>query len=55
MIDENQNPWNTISNRLVYENPWIRVREDSVIHPNGELGIYGLVHYRDTAPWASCP
>ena len=33
----------------VYENPWISVREDSVIRPDGEPGIYGVVHYKNTA------
>lgn len=33
----------TISSRIVYNNPWITVREDDVIHPSGEKGIYGFV------------
>jgi 8-oxo-dGTP pyrophosphatase MutT (NUDIX family) len=28
---------------LVYSNPWIRVREDKVITPQGNDGIYGVV------------
>ena len=43
------NPWRTLGSRRVYENPWISVREDSVIRPDGEPGIYGLVHYKNTA------
>ncbi len=38
-----KNPWKTISSRIVYENPWIRVREDQVIRPDGKSGIYGVV------------
>lgn len=38
-----QNPWKTLSQREVYRNPWIRVREDQVLCPNGEPGIYGVV------------
>jgi 8-oxo-dGTP pyrophosphatase MutT (NUDIX family) len=30
----------------VYENPWIRVREDQVITPGGTPGIYGVVECR---------
>nr|WP_221242880.1 NUDIX hydrolase [Conexibacter arvalis] len=29
--------------RTVYENRWIRVREDAVVRPDGEQGIYGVV------------
>jgi hypothetical protein len=25
------NPWRKLSTRLIYENPWIRLREDQVI------------------------
>jgi 8-oxo-dGTP pyrophosphatase MutT (NUDIX family) len=28
---------------VVYENPWIRVREDAVVRPDGTPGIYGVV------------
>lgn len=35
--------WVTTSSRVVYENPWIEVREDTVIRPNGAECIYGLV------------
>jgi 8-oxo-dGTP pyrophosphatase MutT (NUDIX family) len=43
------NPWRMLGSRRVYENPWISVREDSVIRPDGEPGIYGVVHYKNTA------
>ena len=33
----------TTSSREVYRNPWIRVREDTVEHPDGAQGIYGVV------------
>jgi 8-oxo-dGTP pyrophosphatase MutT (NUDIX family) len=40
------NPWKTLSSRTAYENSWIRVREDSVIRPDGGPGIYGVVEIR---------
>lgn len=43
------NPWRTLDARPVYENPWISVREDDVIRPDGSPGIYGVVHYKNTA------
>ncbi len=41
-----ENPWKTKSSRVVYENNWIRVREDQVIRPDGKPGIYGVVYIR---------
>jgi 8-oxo-dGTP pyrophosphatase MutT (NUDIX family) len=43
------NPWKTLSSRAVYENPWIAVREDQVIRPDGLPGIYGVVHFKNRA------
>jgi 8-oxo-dGTP pyrophosphatase MutT (NUDIX family) len=42
----NQNPWKTIGSRTAYENAWLRVREDQVIRPDGEPGIYGVIEIR---------
>lgn len=39
-----RNPWRTLSSRVAYENPWIRVVEDRVIRPDGNPGIYGVVN-----------
>lgn len=41
-----ENPWRTKSSRMVYANPWIRVREDQVVRPDGGDGIYGVVEIR---------
>src|SRR5437868_13221161 len=41
------NPWTTLASRPVYENPWITVREDDVIRPDGTPGIYGVVHFKN--------
>jgi 8-oxo-dGTP pyrophosphatase MutT (NUDIX family) len=43
------NPWTTLTSRLVYENAWIRVREDQVIRPDGSPGIYGVVQFKNRA------
>jgi 8-oxo-dGTP pyrophosphatase MutT (NUDIX family) len=37
------NPWTTISTRLIYENPWLSLREDRVLRPDGKEGIYSVV------------
>jgi 8-oxo-dGTP pyrophosphatase MutT (NUDIX family) len=46
---EKSNPWTTVGRRLVYENPWIRVREDRVLRPDGQPGIYGVVEFKNRA------
>lgn len=43
------NAWLTRSSTTVYENPWIRVREDEVDRPDGAPGIYGVVEVRNDA------
>ncbi|MDX6693738.1 MAG: hypothetical protein QOF02_1341 [Blastocatellia bacterium] len=48
-FDETKNPWTTLASSEVYDNPWIRVREDKVVRPDGEQGIYGVVHYKNVA------
>lgn len=35
--------WTITGSREVYANPWITVREDAVISPDGSDGIYGVV------------
>jgi 8-oxo-dGTP pyrophosphatase MutT (NUDIX family) len=47
--DETKNPWKTLESKQVYDNPWIAVREDKVIRPDGEPGIYGVVHFKNIA------
>jgi 8-oxo-dGTP pyrophosphatase MutT (NUDIX family) len=38
-----ENPWQTLGSRAVYANAWLRLREDTVIRPDGQPGIYGVV------------
>lgn len=48
-MNEYENPWRTISSRPVYQNPWIAVREEDVLKPNGTPGIYGVVSFKNKA------
>jgi len=41
-----RNPWKTLRSRIAYENAWLRVREDEVLRPDGQPGIYGVVEIR---------
>jgi 8-oxo-dGTP pyrophosphatase MutT (NUDIX family) len=49
MNERYRNPWRTLSSREIYQNPWIEVREDQVVRPDGQPGIYGVVHMRNKA------
>jgi len=40
------NPWRTLGSRIVYANSWLRLREDQVLRPDGQEGIYGVVEMR---------
>jgi 8-oxo-dGTP pyrophosphatase MutT (NUDIX family) len=44
-----KNPWQTLSTQRVYENAWLSVREDRVVRPDGQQGIYGVVSPRGVA------
>lgn len=46
---EQENPWQTLSSELKYDNNWISVTEHQVINPSGGLGIYGDVHFKNLA------
>ena len=41
--------WEIRDSRTAYENPWIRVREDQVVRPDGADGMYGVVELRQPA------
>lgn len=43
------NPWQTLSGQAIYENNWIQVTEFQVLNPVGNLGIYGVVHFKNFA------
>jgi 8-oxo-dGTP pyrophosphatase MutT (NUDIX family) len=43
------NPWKTLSEKEVYSNPWIKISHHEVINPSGGKGIYGVVHFQNTA------
>jgi 8-oxo-dGTP pyrophosphatase MutT (NUDIX family) len=44
-----ENPWKRVSSRPVYDNPWISLREDQVVRPDGRPGIYGVVSFKNRA------
>jgi 8-oxo-dGTP pyrophosphatase MutT (NUDIX family) len=44
----------TLSTRTVYENPWVRVREDQIERADGSPGVYAVVEKNEgslVVPW----
>lgn len=39
--------WKTLSSREIYQNPWMRLREDVAEMPGGRTTIYGVVTFGD--------
>ena len=42
-------PWRRRSRRVAYRNPWLTVYHDEVTRPDGQPGLYGIVHYENVA------
>lgn len=48
-MNPEENPWQTLRGKMIYDNPWIRVDEYDVINPKGGEGIYGKVSFKGLA------
>jgi 8-oxo-dGTP pyrophosphatase MutT (NUDIX family) len=48
-MDEQQSPWTVLSEKDIYDNPWIHITEYNVLNPAGGKGIYGKVHFKNWA------
>jgi 8-oxo-dGTP pyrophosphatase MutT (NUDIX family) len=44
-----QSPWRRVSRRVAYKNPWLELFHDEVVRPDGQPGIYGVVHFLNRA------
>jgi 8-oxo-dGTP pyrophosphatase MutT (NUDIX family) len=42
-------PWLRHNRRVAYENAWITIWHDEVTRPDGEPGVYGIVHFANLA------
>ena len=49
MKELDNNPWQTLASKKIYDNPWISLTEHQVINPGGGKGIYGEVHFKNLA------
>jgi 8-oxo-dGTP pyrophosphatase MutT (NUDIX family) len=43
------NPWRPQSSKVIYDNPWFRLREDKVINPGGGISHYGKIDFKNIA------
>jgi 8-oxo-dGTP pyrophosphatase MutT (NUDIX family) len=48
-MNEYTNPWKVSDQKEIYDNAWINLTEYNVINPSGGKGIYGKVHFKNTA------
>lgn len=48
-MDIYKNPWEILGKKEVYENPWIKLIEYSVLNPAGKPARYGKVSFRNIA------
>ena len=48
-VPETVGPWRVNAARTVYDNPWIRVIDHAVTHPDGTPGQYGVVRFKNRA------
>lgn len=46
---ETRGPWEVLDKEVAFENPWIRIDHSNVLNPNGNKGIYSVVHYKNLA------
>jgi ADP-ribose pyrophosphatase len=46
MDQETKGPYQVLSTRKAYENPWLSVREDKVIRPGGKEGYFGIIEMK---------
>lgn len=38
-------PYRVLSSKIAYKNPWIKIREDKVMRPDGKKGVFGVIDY----------
>ena len=49
MSEERVGPWRIRGKETAFENPWIKIVDHDVIHPDGSDGEYGVVHFKNIA------
>ncbi len=49
MATDDDNPWQTLSVRRVYGNPWLELWEEHCLDPSGNPALYGKVSFLNKA------
>ncbi|GJL93083.1 NUDIX domain-containing protein [Hyphococcus sp.] len=47
--ERNVGPWRVARERAAFENPWIKIVDHAVVHPDGTSGEYGVVQFKNLA------
>lgn len=48
-MQNKDNPWKKKDGKVIYDNPWITLEEDTVINPGGGISHYGKVLFKNYA------
>lgn len=43
-------PYQTLSSRIAWSSPWYRIRQDEIVTPDGQSGVYNVVE-KEAAVW----
>ena len=49
LLEEKENPWETIKSEIVHETPWVKISHHEVINPSGNPGKYSITHFKNIA------
>lgn len=49
LMQNEENPWKTLSTEMVYESAWIMVNKHQVINPANNPAIYSTIHFKNKA------
>jgi len=48
-MKKSKNGWETVSSKIVHQNPWYKIQKDDVVLPNGNSGEYFIVKNNTTS------
>ena len=48
-VQNQENPWTTLTSEKIYDSPWIGLTKHDVLNPNGNPGTYSVVHFKNLA------
>jgi len=41
-MKKSRNPWQTLGTKVIFQNPWMTLRQDDVVTPTGKPGTYTI-------------